>query len=248
MTTSSSALPSRVIRNVLPLGVPAGTFSVTGPSSVGTSHLARRARLPGTTRAGPRSGRCPCVRRRGACPHAPGRTGRPAEHPPLPVRPCRRARIRAPSLTPAGTLTLQRPLATLDPRARHVGQGSSIERPEPWQVGHVCDMENRPWFTATSPLPPHVAQVTGWLPGAAPDPLQVEHGAGPVSVTGTVTPAIASSKLRRTSVSRSAPRRARRRPSRRHDHGLRTSRRRDPPGRRRRPAGTPNPPGRLPTR
>jgi hypothetical protein len=37
-------------------------------------------------------------------------------------------------------------------------------------VGHVCSIWKKPWFTATVPLPPQVAHVTGEVPGAAPEP------------------------------------------------------------------------------
>ena len=124
--------------------------------------------------------------------------------------------IRAPSLTPAGTFTWIVRLRRVAPTPPQVGHGVSISRPVPRHCGHVCAIENSPWLTATWPDPRHVGQVTGWVPGAAPLPWHVVHGAGPVRVTGTVTPAIASSNDRVTSVSRSAPR-------------LGRARRRDPP-------------------
>ena len=49
-----------------------------------------------------------------------------------------------------------------------------ITWPRPPQLGHTCENENGPWSTAIEPLPWHSGHVWGEVPGAAPDPWQVE--------------------------------------------------------------------------
>ena len=45
--------------------------------------------------------------------------------------------------------------------------------PAPWHLGQVCWMEKKPWAMRTWPAPSQVLQVTGFVPGRAPEPLQV---------------------------------------------------------------------------
>ena len=47
--------------------------------------------------------------------------------------------------------------------------------PEPWQRGQACWMEKKPWVMRTWPWPLQLVQVVGWVPGLAPEPLQVSH-------------------------------------------------------------------------
>src|ERR1700727_1321302 len=61
-----------------------------------------------------------------------------------------------------------------------------------------------------TPAPLHVGQTFGLLPGCAPLPWQLVHGAGLVSRNGIATPLAASTKSSCVSVSRSWPRRGRR--------------------------------------
>jgi hypothetical protein len=52
----------------------------------------------------------------------------------------------------------------------HVGQGSSITVPEPWQFEHGCEMEKIPWLSDSTPRPLHTGQTLGLVPGLAPLP------------------------------------------------------------------------------
>ena len=76
--------------------------------------------------------------------------------------------IRAPSLTPAGIFTLKVRLRRSDPDPLHVGHGVSTMRPVALQFRHGCDIEKKPWFTATSPAPPQTGHTVGLVPGRRP--------------------------------------------------------------------------------
>ena len=76
-------------------------------------------------------------------------------------------------------------------------------RPRPPQRPHGCENENGPWSTATAPMPPHSPQVSGDVPGAAPDPEHVEQEASERKRTGAVMPRTESSNDRWSSASRS---------------------------------------------
>jgi hypothetical protein len=62
---------------------------------------------------------------------------------------------------------------------------------------------NAPWLRLITPEPLQVAQTFGLVPGRAPPPWQLVHGAGLVSRSGMATPLVASRKSRSVSVSRS---------------------------------------------
>jgi hypothetical protein len=56
------------------------------------------------------------------------------------------------------------------PDPPQVSQGLSITSPRPPQRGHGWLMEKKPWLSVSIPLPPHVGQTTGEVPGFAPLP------------------------------------------------------------------------------
>ena len=58
----------------------------------------------------------------------------------------------------------------------------------------------------TSPAPPQVRQVEGWVPGSHPEPRQRSHSTGIRSSTGFVAPNTASSRSRTRWTSASGPR------------------------------------------
>src|SRR5919201_3622505 len=198
-------------RNVLPLGVPAGTFSVTGPFIVGTSTLAPSAASgyvigSSTVRSSPRRPKIGW----GSTATLTNRS--PAAPPTPPGSPFPARRMRAPSRTPAGILTRIVRVRRCVPEPPHVVHAVSTIRPLPPHVGHGRDIEKNPWFSAISPVPAHVGHVVGDVPGSAPLPPHREQVAGPSIRIGSVVPRSASSKEIVTDVSRSAPRRAPARP------------------------------------
>src|ERR1043165_208928 len=83
----------------------------------------------------------------------------------------------------------------IEPLPRHSVQGS--ENP------------NAPWLRLTTPEPLQFGHTLGLVPGRAPLPWQLVHGAGLVSRSGMATPLVASRKDSSVSVSRSLPRRGR---------------------------------------
>ena len=116
------------------------------------------------------------------------------------------SRIRLPSFTPAGMLTRIRLTERCAPLPWQVGHGSSITVPEPWQLEHGWDIEKMPWLWDSSPRPLQTGHTRGEVPGFAPDPLHVGHGAEVGTASGTCAPLTAWSKVSETSVSRSRPR------------------------------------------
>src|SRR5688572_18476710 len=98
--------------------------------------------------------------------------------------------MRAPSSTPVGILTRSVLVAVVAPLPRHVSQGCSMIWPRPPHRGQVRAIWNGPWFTTVVPLPPHSEHVVGVVPGFAPEPLHVGHGAWPEMLSGTVVPEI----------------------------------------------------------
>ena len=42
-------------------------------------------------------------------------------------------------------------------------------------MGQVTAMRKKPWFWTTWPVPPHCLQVSGEVPGSAPEPPQTWH-------------------------------------------------------------------------
>ncbi len=81
--------------------------------------------------------------------------------------------------------------------------------PLPWQSGQVCTLRTVPkrdcWVKTTWPLPPHLGQVSGLVPGFAPEPLQVLQVSFTFSSISFLQPNTASSKVMRTLVRRFAP-------------------------------------------
>ena len=82
--------------------------------------------------------------------------------------------MRWPSVTPAGMRTFTWRGRCSTPVPRQLPQGVSIFMPWPPQVGHVWLKLNMPWLSLTTPRPPHVGQMTGDVPGAAPLPWHTE--------------------------------------------------------------------------
>src|SRR3712207_341488 len=101
--------------------------------------------------------------------------------------------MRAPSFTPAGMRARISRVRTSAPEPLHCGHGSGTTRPLPWQVGHGSEKPNKPWLFEMTPAPPHCEHGTGLVPGLAPDPWHIEHGARPATRSVVVTPARASS-------------------------------------------------------
>src|SRR5829696_5396105 len=87
-----------------------------------------------------------------------------------------------------------------------VGHGSLISVPVPWHWRHGWEIEKSPCDSASTPRPWQRLQTVGDVPGLAPVPRHVGHGAASGTVTETWPPSIACSKDTCTSVSRSRPR------------------------------------------
>ena len=94
------------------------------------------------------------------------------------------------------------------PEPPQVGHGSSMTVPLPPQRGHGSLNANAPTSRPRTPRPLHSGHRRGLVPGLAPEPPQSWHATGVSTDTGTWAPRIACSKLRLTSTSTSAPRRA----------------------------------------
>ena len=141
---------------------PAGTFTVTGASSVGTFTCAPSAasgKVIGTFTV--RSPLAAAAEDRVRARRARRRRGRRA------ARRCGRA-CRGPSpgcagrrRRPAGMRTFTVRGRTSTPRPLQCLHLSLTTLPRPPQVGHTCENENGPWSTATAPEPPHVGQTLG---------------------------------------------------------------------------------------
>src|SRR5436309_13072586 len=190
---------------VLPLWVPAGTFTVTGWSRVGTLTFVPSAASVNVI--GTRTVRSLPLRPKIGCFPTCTTTNRSPGGPPFaPAAPRFGTRMRWPSSTPGGIRTLTSRRRRSTPRPPHWWHGFLMIVPRPPHVGQTCENENGPWSTRTSPLPPHCGQTSGVVPGSAPDPWHTEHTASAVKLTLVVTPCTASRKSRCNSVSRSAPR------------------------------------------
>ena len=84
-----------------------------------------------------------------------------------------------PSSTPDGIFTVSVRRVRTRPSPPQVAHGCGMTVPKPWQAGHGRDETTWPrnvrctdW---TSPRPPQMSQVVGWVPGAVPAPEQVVH-------------------------------------------------------------------------
>src|SRR5580693_6666748 len=191
-----------------PSAVPLGTRTPTLPSNVGTESVVPKAnsvKLTGTVtvRSSPSrpktlSGRTCTVTYRS-----------PDGAPRNPASPCPASRIRCPSTTPGGIRTLMVRLRVVTPVPLHSSQGCSMIDPLPRQSVHGSEKPKAPWLRLITPAPLHVGQTLGLVPGRAPLPWQLVHGAGLVSRNGIATPLVASRKSSSVSVSKSLPRRGR---------------------------------------
>src|SRR4029450_8960244 len=100
--------------------------------------------------------------------------------------------MRWPPCTLAGTLTFTSRARTSTPRPLQLRHLSLTIAPRPPHVGHTCENEKGPWSTSTPPVPVHVGQTSGVVPGFAPVPAQTEQTASPLRCTVVVTPCTAS--------------------------------------------------------
>src|SRR5262249_61644148 len=113
--------------------------------------------------------------------------------------------------TPAGisTATVRSPRTR--PSPRHTSQGSSTTIPSPPQVGQGDTDMNCPNMLRavrrTSPLPPHVVQTDGLVPGRAPLPAQFSHRSSVFSLTLFLVPVATSARVSLTVTLISWPRR-----------------------------------------
>src|SRR5829696_1950603 len=201
----SAGGPSPRRRWTVPCLVPPGTRSFFVPCSVGTSTSAPR--IASVTVIGTSTSKWSPLRRKTGDSSTRQTTNRSPDGPPRrPASPLPGRRIREPSLTPAGMLTLYFLSSRVRPAPWHVGQGCSITVPEPPHWWHGRVMENRPWPSDSTPRPLQTGQTIGLVPGCAPVPRHVGQAACVATDTGTCAPWTAWSKARETVVSRSRPR------------------------------------------
>src|SRR5215467_14122143 len=99
----------------------------------------------------------------------------PGGPPYAPDSPSRCRRSRDPVSTPAGIFTSIDFSCSMRPAPRQSSQGEVITWPTPRQVLHVRETEKNPCWNRTCPAPSHVRQVSGLVPGAAPEPLHFLH-------------------------------------------------------------------------
>src|SRR5215218_1923183 len=120
------------------------------------------------------------------------------------------SRSRCPLSTPAGTSTSMRRSACTRPSPRQSRHGERMRLPVASQAGHGDAVtiwpriERRTW--RTSPVPPHVSQRDGCVPGSHPDPSQRSQVTGSRTSTGWTTPNAASRRVSSTATSASKPR------------------------------------------
>src|SRR4051794_26161891 len=191
-----------------PSDVPLGTLTPTLPSSVGTESVVPKAsswKLTGTltvrsspSRPNTLSGRTCTVTNRS-----------PDGAPRRPASPCPARRMRCPSSTPGGIRTLIVRVRVVTPVPWHSSQGSSMMEPLPRHSVHGSEKPKAPWLRLMTPAPLQFGHTLGLVPGRAPLPWQLVHGAGLVSRSGIATPLVASRNDSSVSVSRSLPRRGR---------------------------------------
>src|SRR5690606_4799884 len=81
--------------------------------------------------------------------------------------------------------------------------------PLPRQAVHGSENPKAPWLRLITPAPLQFGHTFGLVPGRAPLPWQLVHGAGLVNRNGIATPWAASRNESSISVSRSLPRRGR---------------------------------------
>src|SRR2546429_311290 len=203
-------MPCPGMRNRWPCGVPGGTLSTTRlPSSARTLIFeppSAGARLTGPT---PMTS-SPSRRKKRS-----GSTWIATTTSPRPLAPCPLSRSRAPSSVPAGIVIASRFSTRTSPDPWQVGHGCAGTRPRPRHTGHGRVTANPPWPNEIVPRPLHSGHVEKVVPGAPPDPLQVGHTSGSVSVTGTRPPSAATRNGIETAVSISSSSSARGPPPRR---------------------------------
>src|SRR3954447_11865368 len=116
-----------------------------------------------------------------------------------PTLPTPRIVIYWPVATPAGMRTRISFSPLTRPSPRHFLHGEEMTVPSPEQVGHGATLttwpKNERWARRTSPLPRHVAHVTGDEPGSAPLPSQRSHGSSSFTVTFFSAPLATSSSV-----------------------------------------------------
>ena len=76
----------------------------------------------------------------------------------------------------------------------HSSQGCSMIEPLPRHSVHGSENPNAPWLRLMTPAPLQFGHTFGLVPGRAPLPWQLVHGAGLVSRSGIATPLVASMK------------------------------------------------------
>ena len=118
-----------------------------------------------------------------------------------------------PSSTPAGIFTETVRRARTRPSPAQLGHGCGITVPVPEQVGQgrlvITWPRNERWTLCTSPRPPQVSQLAGWVPGAVPAPAQVPQTTAVSTVRSRVLPKAVSASSRSSRISASAPCRTR---------------------------------------
>ena len=117
-------------------------------------------------------------------------------------------------MIPPGICTSTGSVVRRRPRPRQSVQGESMRAPRPRHAGQVDVCTNCPKAVfetcCTWPLPPHVGQVAGVVPGSAPEPLQRSHSTMVSTSTSRVTPKAASARVSSTAAVASPPRAGRR--------------------------------------
>src|SRR6185503_13390924 len=184
-------------RNVVPLCVPSGTWTLVlpPPPTLGTSMdvpSAGCAMPMGTShrRAAPSRWKNSCSSTRTTTYRSPG--GPPA----LPASPSPLMRSWLPVSTPPGILIWSLRSTVTWPSPPQSLQGVATMRPVPWQRPQVRATLKNPCWNVTWPRPPHDVHVLGEVPGAAPLPWQVAHGSARGIWMWVSVPKTASSKPR----------------------------------------------------
>src|SRR2546425_9252744 len=111
---------------------------------------------------------------------------------PRPLAPWPFRRNRVPSSVPGGIVMLRCFWARTSPEPWHVGQRCAGTLPHPRHTGQGRCTAKPPCPNEILPRPLHSGHVETVVPGAPPEPLQVGHTSGSVSVTGTFPPSAAT--------------------------------------------------------
>src|SRR5581483_12066938 len=117
----------------------------------------------------------------------------------VPALPTPRSVMYCPVATPAGTWIDSSWSPRMRPSPRHFLHGVWTMRPSPWQVGHGATVTNWPknerCARRTSPAPPHVLQISDFVPGSAPLPEQRSHGSRSLIEIFLSTPVATSARV-----------------------------------------------------